>query len=88
MCLILLTVLSKYSMKSSNNFTFLTNNVKGLQSSNKRIKLIKYFRSKLNLNGILFYKKHTQVLRTKILWSMILMECFSFLMEHLTHAVF
>ena len=50
MCLVLLTVLSKYSMTSSNNLTLLTNNVKGLQSSKKRIKLIEYFRSKLNHN--------------------------------------
>ena len=49
-------------MASSNNLTFLTNNVKGLQSSKKRIKLIDYFRSKLNHNGFFFYKKHTQLL--------------------------
>ena len=54
MCLVLLTVLSKYSMTSSNNLTFLTNNVKGLQSSKKRIKLTDYFRSKLSHNGFLF----------------------------------
>ena len=75
-------------MTSSNNLTFLTNNVKGLQSSKKRIKLIEYFKSKLKYNGFLFYKKHTQPLRTKIHGSMILMDRFSFLMEHLTHAVF
>ena len=57
MCLVLLTVLSKYSMTSSNNLTFLTNNVKGLQSSKKRIKLIEYFRSKLNHNGFLFLQE-------------------------------
>ena len=47
MCLVLLTVLSKYSMTSSDKLTFLTNNVKRLQSSNKRIKLTEYFRSRL-----------------------------------------
>ena len=57
MCLVLLTVLSKYSMTSSNNLTLLTNNVKGLQSSKKRIKLIEYFRSKLNHNGFLFLQE-------------------------------
>ena len=50
MCFVLLTVLSKYSMTSGDNMTLLTNNVKGLQSSKKRIKLIEYFRSKLNHN--------------------------------------
>ena len=59
MCLVLLTVLSKYSMTSSNNLTFLTNNVKGLQSPRKRIKLIEYFKSKLNHNGFLFFTRNT-----------------------------
>ena len=40
MRLVLLTVSSRYSMTSSSNLTFLTNNVKGLQSSKKRIQLI------------------------------------------------
>ena len=75
-------------MTSSNNLTFLTSNVNGLQLSKKRIKLIEYFKSKLNHNGFLFYKKHTQLLRMKIYGSMILMGRFSFLMEHLTLAVF
>ena len=44
-------------MTSSNNLTFLTNNVKALQSSKKRIKLIGYFRSKLNHNGFLFLQE-------------------------------
>ena len=57
MCLVLLTFLSKYSIISSNNLTFLTNNVKGLQASKKRIKLIEYFKSKLNHNGFLFLQE-------------------------------
>ena len=57
MCLESLTVLSKYSMTSSNNLTFLTNNVNRLQSSKKRIKLIEYFRSKLNHNGFFFLQE-------------------------------
>ena len=57
MCLVLLTFLSKYSIISSNNLTFLTNNVKELQPSKKRIKLIEYFKSKLNHNGFLFLQE-------------------------------
>ena len=57
MCLVLLTFLSKYSIISSNNLTFLTNNVTGLQPSKKRIKLIEYFKSKLNHNGFLFLQE-------------------------------
>ena len=37
--------------------TFLTNNVKELQPSKKRIKLIEYFKSKLNHNGFLFLQE-------------------------------
>ena len=33
---------------------FITNNVKGLQSSKKRLKLIKYLKTKLESNGLLF----------------------------------
>ena len=85
---LLLTVLLKYSMISSNNLTSLKNNVKRWQCSKKRIKLIEYFKIKLNHNWFIFYKKHTQLLKTKIHWSMILMGQFSCLIEHLTHAVF
>ena len=46
-------------MTSSNNLTFLTYNVKGLQSSKKRIKLIEYFKSKLNHSGFLFFLQET-----------------------------
>ena len=35
----------------------MTNNVKGLQSSEKRVKLIEYFRSKLKHNGFLFLQE-------------------------------
>ena len=59
MCLVLLTVFRKSSMTSSSNLTFLTNNVKGLQSSKKRVKLIEYFKNRLNRNGFLFFTGNT-----------------------------
>ena len=68
MCLVLVTVLSRYSMTSSNNLTFLTNNVKGLQSSKKTIKLIEYFRSKLNDNGFLFLQETHSAIKNKDTW--------------------
>ena len=37
------------------NFNFLTNNVKGLQSSKKRVKIFEYFRNKVAPKGILFF---------------------------------
>ena len=79
MCVALLTVLSKHSMISSNNLTFLTNNVKGLQLSKKRITLIEYFRSKLNHNEFLFLQETHSNIKDENTWSMILKGRFSFL---------
>ena len=36
------------------NFNFISNNVKGLKSTKKRIKLFEYFKSKLAPSGPLF----------------------------------
>ena len=36
------------------NFNFISNNVKGLKSTKKRIKLFEYFKSKLAPSGVLF----------------------------------
>ena len=55
-------------MTSSNNLTFLTNNVKGLQSSKKRIKLIEYFRSKLKYNGFLFLQETHSAMKSEDTW--------------------
>ena len=55
-------------MASSNNLTFLTNNVKELQSSKKRIKLIEYFRSKLKYNGFLFLQETHSTIKNENTW--------------------
>ena len=55
-------------MTSSNNLTFLTNNVKGLQSSKHRIKLIEYFRSELKDNGFLFLQETHSTVKNKNTW--------------------
>ena len=55
-------------MICSNNLTFLTNNVKGLQSSKIRIKLIEYFKSKLNHNGFLFLQEAHSTIKNEITW--------------------
>ena len=41
-------------MTSFDNLSFITNNVKGIQSMKKRLKLIEYFKSKIKTHGILF----------------------------------
>ena len=48
--------------------TYLTNSVKGLQSSKKRLKLIKYFKSKLNHNGFLFLQKTHSTIKNEKAW--------------------
>ena len=40
-----------------NKINFISNNVKGLQSTNKRLKLIKYFKYKIVSNGFLFLQE-------------------------------
>ena len=39
------------------NFNFLYNNVKGLQTSKKLLKLFNYFKNKIFPNGILFLQE-------------------------------
>ena len=41
-------------MTSFDNLSFITNNVKGIESMKKRLKLIEYFKSKIMTHGILF----------------------------------
>ena len=55
MCLILLTVLSKYSMASFNNLTFLANHVKG---NAQLIFLCNPQKSSVNVSLIKKIKKH------------------------------
>ena len=44
-------------MTSFNNFSFITNNVKRIQSIKKRLKLIEYFESKITTHGMLFLQE-------------------------------
>ena len=44
-------------MTSFDNLSFITNNVKGIQSIKKRLKLIEYFKSKITTHGILFLQE-------------------------------
>ena len=41
----------------ANRINFISNNVKGFQSTSKRLKLIKYFKDKIVSNGLLFLQK-------------------------------
>ena len=42
---------------NTSDFNFLSNNVKGLQSSKKRLKLFQFFKNKISPKGILFLQE-------------------------------
>ena len=44
-------------MSPSKSLSFITNNVKRIQSSKKRLKLIQYFKDKIGSTGILFLQE-------------------------------
>ena len=47
----------KEQLLNTFNFNFLSNNVKGLQSSKKRLKLFQFFKNKISSKVSCFYKK-------------------------------
>ena len=47
----------KEQFNSQLNVNFFTNNIKGLQSSRKRVKILEYFRNKKVPKGILFLQE-------------------------------
>ena len=48
---------------------FVTNNVKGLQSSKKRLKLIEYLKNKLESNGVLFLQETHSISNDENAWA-------------------
>ena len=44
-------------MLPNNSVSFITNNVKGMQSSKKRLKLMQYFKDKIGSNGVSFVQE-------------------------------
>ena len=44
-------------MLPNNSLSFIINNVKGIQSSKKRLKLMQYFKDKIELTGVLFLQE-------------------------------
>ena len=44
-------------MLPNNSLSFITNNVKGMQSSKKRSKLMQYFKYKIGSTGVLFLQE-------------------------------
>ena len=52
----------------ANKINFISNNVKGFQSTNKRLKLIKYFKDKIVSNGFLFVQETYSTVNDEIKW--------------------
>ena len=44
-------------MLPNNSVSFITNNVKGMESSKKRLKLMQYFKDKIVSSGVLFQQE-------------------------------
>ena len=44
-------------MLPNNSLSFVTNNIKGIQSSKKRLKLMHYFKDKIESTGVLFLQE-------------------------------
>ena len=56
-------------LSNTSDFNFLSNNVKGLQSSKKRLKLFQYFKNKVSPKGILFLQETHSSKVTEKIWS-------------------
>ena len=52
----------------ANKINFISSNVKRLQSTNKRLKLIKYFKDKIVSNGFLFLRETNSTVNDEVKW--------------------
>ena len=59
----------KGQVLNTSDFNFLSNNVKGLQSSKKRLKLFQFFKNKIRPKGILFLEETHSSKVTEKIWS-------------------
>ena len=57
------------NLKNQLNFNFLSNNVKGLQSSKKRLKLFNFLKNKIGPKGILFLQETHFFVETEKKWT-------------------
>ena len=55
-------------MLPNNSVSFVTNNVKGIQSYKKRLKIMKYFKDKIRSNGVLFLHETHSDSKVKQKW--------------------
>ena len=50
-------LIKKEQLLNTSDFNLLSNNIKGLQSSKRRLKLFQFFESNISTKGILFLKE-------------------------------
>ena len=55
-------------LKNQLNFNFLSNNVKGLQSTKKRLKLFNFFKNKISPKDIIFLQDTHSSIETEQKW--------------------
>ena len=72
----------------ANKINFISNNVKGLQSTNKRLTPIKYFKDKIVSDGFLFLQETYSTVNDEIKWKNDLKVKSFTRTVNLTHAVF
>ena len=58
----------KENVNNQLNFDFLTNNIKGLRSSKKHVKMFQYFKNKTGHRGILFLQETHSLTVTEKQW--------------------
>ena len=68
-------------MLPNNSVSFIINNVKGMQSSKKRSKLMQYFKDRIGSTGVLFLGKLTLTAKLSKNGKKTLKVQFCFLME-------
>ena len=61
--------IKKENVNNQLNSNFLTNNIKELQSSKKRVKMFEYFKNKIGLRGILFLQETHYSIDTEKQWN-------------------
>ena len=61
-------LIKKEQLLNASDFNLLSNNVKGLQSSKRRLKLFHFFESKISPKGILFLKETHYLKVTEKIW--------------------
>ena len=68
-------------MLPNNSVSFITSNVKGMQSSKKRLKLMQYFKVKIGSTGVLFIEETHSDSKVKQKWKEEFKGPFFFLTE-------